>query len=265
MKTMKSEQENQAKPVYGHKSFRFLTLLITLLFIFAACAPAPTSQPQVDLANSRWKLSSFGEAPADTSVIEGSMITLEFTDKGLVVGSGGCNAYSGPYTVQDGELRIGKVTSTLMACNEQAVSNQEGQYLQALQTASRFDVTESTLSIRDENDEIVLNFVRMKESGLPHSIRDESLLPDGLGEKQYELPAKTGQTLSVTVISDNVPLSIVITSPGGVQTFPEVVQADGAFQISHKIVVTETGDYRITLTKADQTPGTNYNVNLSIQ
>jgi heat shock protein HslJ len=111
------------------------------------------------LANTQWRLVSFGEPGAEMPVIEGSAVTLEFGADGRVGGSGGCNSYGGVYQVQGDSLSFGEIVSTLMACADERVTQQEGQYLQALQSAGQFELADDRLAIRYGDGSGVLNFV----------------------------------------------------------------------------------------------------------
>jgi heat shock protein HslJ len=55
---------------------------------------------------------SFGKTDAETPVIEGSSITLEFAANGQVSGAGGCNSYSGTVETQANTLTFKDITST---------------------------------------------------------------------------------------------------------------------------------------------------------
>jgi putative lipoprotein len=150
-------------------------LLLVLAFTLAACAPitapptppplAPTPLPEVppapmdDLVGTQWTLVSYGPPGAETPVIEGSEVTLAFQEDGQAGGSGGCNSYGGPYVVEGGVLSFGEVVSTLMACVDEQVMEQEQQYFQALQTAGQYKLVAGGLTIYYDNGQSVLNFV----------------------------------------------------------------------------------------------------------
>lgn len=110
------------------------------------------------LANTRWRLVSFGEPGAETPVVEGSTVTLEFGAGGQVGGSGGCNSYGGQYQVQDSAVSFSEIVSTLMACADERVMQQEQQYLAALQLAGQFELAGQRLTIQYNGGRGVLNF-----------------------------------------------------------------------------------------------------------
>lgn len=152
---------------------KILTLLfLTLFFILPACSqataggstpPSEPAEPSADtasLANTQWRLVSFGAPGAETPIIEGSAVTLEFKAEGEAGGSGGCNSYGGQYQVQGDTLLLSEIVSTLMACADEAISQQEQQYFQAMQTIGRFELAGDQLTIWYNNEQGVLNFVR---------------------------------------------------------------------------------------------------------
>ena len=234
-------------------------------------AESPTSSPASgeSLEGTHWALVSLGKPGEETPVIEGSNVTLEFEDDGQVGGSGGCNSYSGQYQVDGNTIAFPEVVSTLMACADEQITAQETRYLQALGTTGRYTIADDRLSIMYDNDQNVLNFVQMAAPSTTSTqlpvIKDANLMPNGADKKQYTLTAETGQTITIKITSDGAPLSLTITTPSGVQRFPEVTQGDGGFQINHTFSANETGDYRMMLAKADQTPGTNYTATFMVQ
>lgn len=392
--------------------------LLLLAVLLTACT-APVQEPptttsdnrQSSLTNTEWSLQSFGKSSTESPLIGGSTITLKFEGDGQVSGQSGCNSYGGRYTIQPGTLRFKEVTSTLVACEDQAVNDQEQEYLNALRTAERFTVGEDRLVVWYDNDRGMLNFVRVsgatlapsptnsleptvgalprsttpasqervvleswatsttrsgnlsagetmeyllsaaagqrmhiqtvgysapvqftlygpdghtwsgepgasdvyiftKEVFLPEdgdymvrlsvppeneptrfdivftvdnnlapvepservefdsgtgTTQQSGLLPSGFGVKVYVVAARAGQTMTVNVTSADVPLSLMITTPSGVQRIPETSPAEGAYQISHSFTLAETGDYLVTLNKADHTPSTSYTIDFIIQ
>lgn len=120
-----------------------------------------TDEPTADnpLANTQWQLESFGPVGAETPVVEGSTVTLEFDATGQAGGSGGCNSYGTEYQVQNGTLVFGEIVSTLMACADENIGEQEQQYYQALETAGEFEVSGDRLTIYYNDGQGVLNFV----------------------------------------------------------------------------------------------------------
>lgn len=97
------------------------------------------------------------------------------------------------------------------------------------------------------------------------SAQRSSLLPTGPGLQQYVLAASAGQTMTVELTSDDVPLSLTMASPTGARWVSEALPADDSYRITQTVSLPETGDYIVTLTKPDHTPSTNYEIAFTIQ
>jgi len=134
-------------------------LLVALMLLSSACTASQEGGEGLPVP-SQWKLVSFGEPGAETPVVEGSSITLEFDEKGQVGGSGGCNSYGAKYETQGDTLAIQEITSTLMACVDEQVMEQEQQYFNALQNAASFEITGDSLTIGYGEGQGRLNFVK---------------------------------------------------------------------------------------------------------
>jgi pimeloyl-ACP methyl ester carboxylesterase len=130
----------------------------------------------------------------------------------------------------------------------------------AVQRATQTDIPVTALPSPVESPERVAF-----ETGA-NSAQRSSLLPSGYGVKQYVLTGNAGQTMTVDVFSDDVPLSMTITMPNGMQRIPEMSPADGGgYRVGHEFTLPEPGDYIVTLTKADHTPSTNYAADFAIK
>jgi heat shock protein HslJ len=62
--------------------------------------------------------------------------------------------------VQDNTLSFTQVNSTLMACADERITQQEQQYFQALETTGRFELTDNRLAIWYDGERSVLNFAK---------------------------------------------------------------------------------------------------------
>ncbi len=121
---------------------------------------APQGEVQGDnpLADTSWTLVSMGPEGAETPAVEGPQVTLVFEDQKQAVGTSGCNSYGGNYLVDGDSISFESVVSTLMACEDAGIMEQEQSFLEALETASRFELTEAGLSIWYGDGQNVLNF-----------------------------------------------------------------------------------------------------------
>jgi heat shock protein HslJ len=143
-------------------------IIVLLVFLLAACAPAAatpeipeTGDDVVNLEGTRWELESMGQRGAESPIVVGSTVTLEFQAEGMVVGQGGCNGYGGQYTVDGENIEIREIVSTLMACADDAVTQQEADFFQALQAADTYEVEGDRLTIFYNDGQEALVFSRM--------------------------------------------------------------------------------------------------------
>jgi heat shock protein HslJ len=109
-------------------------------------SPEGALPAETGLENSSWTLLSFGSAGAEEPLIEGSSITLLLA-AGQAGGSGGCNAYGGTYQIEGNNISFGEITSTLRACEDERITEQEQRYLAALGTASQYEIDGDQLRI----------------------------------------------------------------------------------------------------------------------
>jgi heat shock protein HslJ len=77
---------------------------------------------------------------------------------GQAAGTGGCNGYGGTYQVDGNSISFGPLTSTKMACADAQATEQEGRYLQALESASEYAVEGDQLHVTYDDGNGVLIF-----------------------------------------------------------------------------------------------------------
>ena len=86
-----------------------------MLGALAACdqASVTSTGPSAgdDLAGTSWRVLSI----AGVKVDDFNATRVSFAD-GTISGTFGCNEFSGPYSVEDGLLRVGAAATTRMAC-----------------------------------------------------------------------------------------------------------------------------------------------------
>ncbi len=164
---------------------KWTILLVCLsLFVLAACAPqagpqpaatpaagtgapsgaqppAGTAQPD-GLANTRWTLISQGAPGSETPVIANSGLTLVFGAAGQATGSGGCNSFGATYQVKGSGITFGPINSTMKACADTSLMQQEQLYFLALQKATTFNMKGDRMLIFYNGGQGVMNFVQAK-------------------------------------------------------------------------------------------------------
>lgn len=111
-----------------------------------------------------WNVTTFYTGSAVSSPIEGSMLTIELASGGQASGNGGCNAFSGKYSVSGVDrIHLGPFSSTLKACADDALNTQEQQYLAALEAAKTYRVTGNTLTLFRDGDTIAVEAQRAQQ------------------------------------------------------------------------------------------------------
>jgi heat shock protein HslJ len=118
------------------------------LLVYAAGSPT-------DIEGS-WDVTSFNNGSAIVSVALGSTITMEFDADGQVSGNGGCNQYSGGYSVDGSNISIGPLRSTMMACPDAAVGQQEAQFLAALDMVQTWSLAGDQLTLHGPGETILV-------------------------------------------------------------------------------------------------------------
>lgn len=116
---------------------RTLAALSVVALMATACAT--TTPPHGGgggggtIAGPEWKL----EDLLGGGIIDRSNVTLTLGPDGGASGSGGCNRFFGSWSVKGSALTLGKMGSTMMACNP-ALMSQESKFLRSLETATSY-------------------------------------------------------------------------------------------------------------------------------
>jgi polar amino acid transport system substrate-binding protein len=116
--------------------------------------PTPTQVPDNPLANTEWQLFSMrvNEIP-----LPNTTITATFGTDGTMGGNGGCNQYSGAYSVAGLSITIRQLVSGKKTCGDD-VDQQEQLYFTLLQEAVVFEISDSQLVLRDATRDEVLRY-----------------------------------------------------------------------------------------------------------
>lgn len=111
-----------------------LAILIIAITVLAGCG---SKDP---LAGTQWVLVDLGDRLPLAEVD----VTLSF-EEDRAGGSAGCNSYGGEYTLKGEEISFGPMASTLMACMEEGVMEQESLYLQRLVQVTSYSLDNGML------------------------------------------------------------------------------------------------------------------------
>jgi heat shock protein HslJ len=142
----------------------WLVSVLATVLGFAGCAsgngttptiPMPTASSGPDaFVGPDWTLRSIGGRP----VVEGTTLTATFSQDDRVSGSAGCNRYFGGARAEGGSLSVSPLASTMMACGQDGVMEQEQLYLSLLQGATRYSIQGGELRLGPGADQVTLVF-----------------------------------------------------------------------------------------------------------
>src|SRR5262249_32622005 len=109
-----------------------------LALLLAGCTSSKqASPPPPSIIGPVWVAQNIAGAP----VTGDTQITLQVGADGRASGRGGCNDYTGPYTLSGDALSFGQMAATRMACAP-AVMDQEQRYFDTLAKVKRYAVAD---------------------------------------------------------------------------------------------------------------------------
>lgn len=110
------------------------------------------NQPDMLTTVAEWELSSInGTAPIADQYSRG-LPSAAFTKENKISGHGGCNRYSGEYTIDGEKISLGKMLSTKMFCP----GGGEEMYMKALGSVTAFKVNKDKLTLLNDNQEVLV-------------------------------------------------------------------------------------------------------------
>ena len=119
-----------------------------------AGAVAETMKPDVTLTNTYWKLVELNGAAVQPG--EGKELHMILRGEDQVAGYAGCNQFTGSVTVTGDGLAFGPMASTRRMCAD--VMAQEDAFLQALESAHRYEISGEDLAVENGAGEVVMRF-----------------------------------------------------------------------------------------------------------
>ncbi len=132
------------------------------MLALAACSAVGES---ASLEGTLWALESYQNADGETvDAVPNSGARAEFKN-GEVSGASGCNRFFGAYEVDGNSISIGPLGSTLMACPP-PLMDQEFGFMTSLQSAASYEISGDTLTMSNEDGEVVVTFVETEPLGL---------------------------------------------------------------------------------------------------
>lgn len=144
----------------------------------AVTAPPSTATqnavPAPELAGTKWNVTDYILASGSFTNVWKTDITIAFAADGTVSGTTGCNDYQGtwetegPYDefesgvpdVNDGQvIRLNDLTWTEIACEDEAIMEQEAEHIDLLQQAGRWVIIRGDFNLRNSDGEFLFNAV----------------------------------------------------------------------------------------------------------
>lgn len=113
-------------------------------------------EPKPVLEGIKWEVTGFNNGrQAVVGTVLGTHVTLSFKD-GMVSGNSGCNTFRAPYQLAENGIVVGPAMSTRKMCSGEGVMEQERQFLSALETAVKWDISRGMLDMHRADGERVL-------------------------------------------------------------------------------------------------------------
>ncbi len=154
------------KPPHPYERLNIMQKQKIIAFLFsvllAACASGQ-QKPPPDLVKTEWLLEDLG----GKGVLDRAQATLAFPAPNKVAGKGSCNRFFGSMEINGESIKFSKLGSTRMACLSPALSNQEMNYLKALEGAEKIVVDGPYLLIYSKWLEKPLRFTQITQTGKP--------------------------------------------------------------------------------------------------
>jgi heat shock protein HslJ len=139
----------------------------------AATTPDATSNPDTpvtpggqasgELDGTSWQLTEYGAE--DSPQTANGELTLIFGPGDTISGNGGCNTFGGTYLRQGESFTTSQLVSTMMACADNSLTEQEGVYTRALTNATALMIEGDELRITYPDG--VLRFTKLGAAATP--------------------------------------------------------------------------------------------------
>lgn len=151
----------------GARLARLAVPVAALAIVLAACTGG--ASPSADagasgeppatasLEGTPWQLTEYVGAGGRAINVPATLVVTATFEGGRVTGSGGCNTYSGSYTVDGEALAISSLVATKMSCGGPR-DEVESQYLQILGLVESYTIDGQTLALRNGSGTITLRY-----------------------------------------------------------------------------------------------------------
>ncbi len=189
---------------------------------------APVNELAAQLVDQQWLLVAFGDAANPAVVEEGTIVTALFSEDGNLSGSGGCNNFSTTYELNNDEITVGPIASTMMFCEKGM--DQESAVFAALQSAYR-------IAFSDEGRlEIFYDFTSSVERKLVYApgvtpLEDTVWVLQSLGDPNNPTSVESGTVITAIFSSEGT-----VSGSSGCNTYVAgYVAKDGLMEVEQPI------------------------------
>jgi heat shock protein HslJ len=143
-----SDESPQTGEPRGYLVYLAIALLAILVFLVFFMNPLERgSTPSIVITETPWSLSSLaGPDNVMTPLLNGTVITAQFSPDGKLTGSTGCNAYSARYMVYQTGIVVSRVTAASIPCTEGNASVQELRFIAATENAAYLRTSDRELT-----------------------------------------------------------------------------------------------------------------------
>lgn len=136
------------------KAAIFLVGLTAVLTLAAACGGGGGDP----VADTTWKMIQLGPRGFPVPAMFLVDVTIEFSADGTTIkGSGGCNSYSGSYTLVGDAFSTSNLSWTEIDCTEpEGISEQEARYFEILTSVDSFFIRDNKLTMNAPGEELLV-------------------------------------------------------------------------------------------------------------
>lgn len=131
--------------------------LLTLLVLSLAISACTAGDGGAASLIGSWKLTATGPANSPTPAVPGTEAGITFNNDGTVSGNSGCNGFGGNYKVEGDQVTFDQITSTLMACDEPRMTQEEAVHRVLTDTAT-YKIQGNTMTLT--NNDMALIFTK---------------------------------------------------------------------------------------------------------
>ena len=137
---------------------KYLLILLMICLTVSACASKENALP---IAGS-WRLTAYGPSDSPAPAVPDVDAILSFAADGTLTGNTGCNQLGGDYQVEGERITFGQIVSTLIACPDLEMAQEDSMH-QVLTGTASFKIEGNTLTITNNN--MVLVFASVAGAG----------------------------------------------------------------------------------------------------